>query len=282
MARSTAQIKSQMIAQKNAEAALAGLTSTSTTAMWNLYIFLMASAIAIFEQILDVFKSENEAVAAAAKVGAPRFIRKKVLEFQYDGTTPQVAQFNPDYTVTYPIITEQFKILTRCSVSTTISRKYLVKVAKSEPPVPISGSEKTALTDYIGLFNGAGLAYEVVSTDSDKIEVVGSIYYDGQYNAVIAGLVKAAINTYLANIDFDGTLSIQALTDAIKAVNGVFDVRLETVRVRQNATPYVDGIEIYSLANAINTVTYNTFAGYIEEETESGHTFADTLTFVAQ
>jgi len=283
MARTTAQIKQQMIDQKNAEAELAGLDSTSTTAMYNLYIFLVASAIAIFEQIMDSFKLSIEQIAFEAKPGTPQYIRKKVLEFQYNAATPQIAQFNDtDYTIGYPQIIAAYKILTRCSVTTTVSRKYLIKVAKNEPPVPIVSGEKTALIDYVSLFNGAGLVYEVVSADSDKIAVFGNVYYDGQYNSVISANVQTAIKNYLANIDFNGAVSIQELTDSIQAVAGVLDVKLETVRVRQNTVAYVDGVEIYSLANNINTVTYSTYAGYIEEETDSGHTFADTLTFIAQ
>ncbi len=65
MARTVQQIKQQMLDAKNADPTLSALTSTSQTAKWNLYYFIVASCIAIFEQLQDLFKSDLEAIARA-------------------------------------------------------------------------------------------------------------------------------------------------------------------------------------------------------------------------
>jgi len=283
MARTVAQIKQQMIDEKNAQTALAGLTSTSQTALWNLYIYLVAVAIAIFEQIMDLKKSELETIAFEAKPGTPQWVAKMVSAFQYDATNTQVAQFDlTTYTVNYPQILPQYQIITRRAVKTANNRTVTIKVAKNDPPEPLTSPELTALIDYVGEFNFAGIAYNVVSLESDKIAVFADVYYDGQYNAVIQTNVNAAITNYIANLPFNGEMSIQALTDAIQSVPGVNDVALQTVKVRPDTLAYSAGSIIYDLASGVNGVTYATVAGYMVEETTSPYTFNDTINYIAQ
>ena len=72
MARTVQQIKQSMIDAKNADANLAGLTSTSQTAKWNLYFFIVAACIAIFEQLQDLFKVDLETIAASSEPSTPQ------------------------------------------------------------------------------------------------------------------------------------------------------------------------------------------------------------------
>ena len=82
MARSISQIKQSMLDAKNADSTLSALTSTSQTAKWNLYYFIVASCIAIFEQLQDLFKTDLEAIASTAAPSTPQWTRNKVLKYQ--------------------------------------------------------------------------------------------------------------------------------------------------------------------------------------------------------
>ncbi len=104
MARTVNEIKAQMLAEKQAQSSLNALTSTSQTAFWNLYIYLVAVAINIFEQIMDLFKVDIEAVAAKSYPGSAKWIQSKVFEFQYSATTPQYVEMQSDFSLAYPII----------------------------------------------------------------------------------------------------------------------------------------------------------------------------------
>lgn len=276
MARSISQIKQSMLDAKNAESALSGLTSTSQTSKWNLFFFIVASCIAIFEQLQDLFKSDLETIAASVAPSTPQWTRNKVLQFQ----TGDVAELNTStFVIEYPVINEANKILTRCAVVTAPNRTVLIKVAKNEPPVPVSSGQLAELNTYIGTFNPAGIAYIIVNENSDKMEVAADIYYNGQYANVIEANVTTALNNFMANLPFNGTISTQAVVDAMQGAEGVVTVSLSRILVRLNSAAWGTGT-LFNLSTGVDAVNYQTYSGYVQEETTATHTFADTLNFI--
>ena len=279
MARTVAQIKQSMLDAKNADPTLSTLTSTSQTAKWNLYYFIVASCIAIFEQLQDIFKTELETIASTAAPSTPQWTRNKVLAFQ----TGDVAELNTTtFVIEYPTINTANQILTRCAVVTAPNRTVLIKVAKSDPPTPVSVGELAELQSYVETFNPAGIAFTLINDNSDKMEVAATIYYNGQYSAVIATNVVAALNNYMANLPFNGVISTQAVVDAIQAVEGVISVSLARILVRKHTVAYGAGVTLYNLSTGVDAVQYQTIAGYVVQETTATHTFADTLSYIVQ
>lgn len=279
MARTVAQIKQSMLDAKNADPTLSTLTSTSQTAKWNLYYFIVASCIAIFEQLQDIFKTELETIASTAAPSTPQWTRNKVLKFQ----TGDVAELNTTtYVIEYPTINTANQILTRCAVITAPNRTVLIKVAKGNPPTPVSVGELAELQSYVETFNPAGIAFTLINDNSDKMEVAATIYYNGQYSAVISTNVVAALNSYMANLPFNGVISTQAVVDAMQAVEGVISVSLTRILVRKHSVAYGAGVTLYNLATGVDAVQYQTIAGYVVEETTATHTFADTLSYIVQ
>jgi hypothetical protein len=279
MARTVAQIKQSMLDAKNADPTLSTLTSTSQTAKWNLYYFIVASCIAIFEQLQDLFKIDLETIASTAAPSTPQWTRNKVLKFQ----TGDVAELNTStFVIEYPTITTANQILTRCAVITAPNRTVLIKVAKSEPPAPVSGGELAELQSYVETFNPAGIAFTLINEESDKMEVAATIYYNGQYSSVVATNVEAALNSYMANLPFNGVISTQAVVDAMQAVEGVISISLTRILVRRDTVGYGAGVTLYNLSTGIDSVQYQTIAGYVTEETTALHTFADTLSYIVQ
>lgn len=265
-----------MLDAKNAEPALNGLTSTSQTAKWNLFFFIVASCIAIFEQLQDLFKSDLETIAATVAPSTPQWTRNKVLQFQ----AGDVAELNTTtFVIEYPTINDANKILTRCAVVTAPNRTVLIKVAKGEPPTPIDSGELAELDTYINTFNPAGIAYIIINEDSDKMEVAADIYYNGQYASVIQANVTAALNSFMANLPFNGVISTQAVVDAIQGAEGVVTVSLSKILVRLNSAAYGTGT-LFNLSTGIDAVNYQTYSGYVEEETTASHTFNDTLNYI--
>jgi hypothetical protein len=279
MARTVAQIKQSMLDAKNADPTLSALTSTSQTAKWNLYYFIVASCIAIFEQLQDLFKTDLEAIASTAAPSTPQWTRNKVLKFQ----TGDVAELNTTtFVIEYPTVTPANQILTRCAVITAPNRTVLIKVAKSEPPAPVSGGELAELQSYVETFNPAGIAFTLVNEDSDKMEVAATIYYNGQYSSVVATNVEAALNSYMSNLPFNGVISTQAVVDAMQSTEGVISVSLTRILVRRDTVAYGAGVTLYNLSTGVDSVQYQTIAGYVTEETTASHTFVDTLNYIVQ
>ncbi len=272
-----------MVAEKNAQSGLSGFTSNSQASRWGLFLWVVAQTINIFEQMLDIFRSDMESIQASARPGTEAWVRWKVRQFQYDATVTQVAQLNTTtLTVEYPIVNTSMQIITRVATQVAQNKTVLVKVAKSDPPTPLAAGEETALAAYIDLWGVAGVNYQIINEDSDKIEVAGTVFYDGQYNAVIQQSVEDALRNYLASLDFNGIITVQDVVDVIQAVPGVIDVNLSQIRVRKDSIPYSSGVDLYNLSLGVNAVQYRSFAGYVTEENTSGHTFADTLTYSPQ
>lgn len=284
MARSTSEIKQTIVDAKNAEAGLADITSNSQTSIWGLWAFVVAQAINFLEQLFDIHKTEVESLAAKSAAGQASWIRQRVLEFQYDATNPQIAQI-VNNEVAYPTIDETLRIISRCSVKTTAVGQADVKVATSEPPTQLDASQEQAVAGFLATIGIAGVTLNVVNKVSDKLYVEGDVYYDGQYNLSIQTLVETAINTYLQNLssseNFDGIVRVSDIENIIKDTTGVKDVKLKTIKARQATTIFSSASTIFDLATGVNVREWPTVAGYIVEETTSGETFADSITYIA-
>lgn len=283
MARTIAQIQAQIIATKNAQPELAGLTSTSKRAIWNLWTFVIAACIAIFEQLLDSFLTQVETQVAQSAGASVLWLQAKMFQFQYDATTPQVIQLI-NTVPQYPVVDANKRIITACSVTSSLSNQVSIKVAKSSPFVALATAELTAAQSYINTIGAAGITYNVISLNADKLYVQAQIYYQGQYSTVIQQNVIAAINSFLQNlsiVNFNGSMKISDLEGAIRNVAGVNDVVLNNVKGRDDASSFANGIDLV-LNNTVISRQWNTIAGYIVQETTTGKTFADSLTFIGQ
>lgn len=276
MARSIATIQNLIIATIQADSTLnAKLTTPSNVAIWRLFSYVVAVAIALFEQILDIFKAEVDAEVLKAVPGTPQWVKGQSLMFQYDATTPQVASVDTNtFQVTYPLVDATKRIITQCAVGVSVNQDVNVKVAKGIVPAlsKLSSSELTAFQTYWNDIGFAGIQYNAISLDADLVEPSAVIYYDGQYTTVIQANVEAAINNFLASIPFDGQLLISSLEIAILAVPGVKDVTINYVKARSATVVIGSQITVVRV--------YDTTAGYCIAETTSGHTLSDTITYV--
>jgi hypothetical protein len=279
MAREIAVIQQQILDSVAADVTLSqNLTSTSKRAIYRLWAFVVAVAIAIHEQIIDVFKSDVETLVSQAAPGTPPWIQAQVFKFQYSSSSPQVIQLI-NLAPQYPVVDPALRIITRCSVTTDIANNVTVKVAKSEPPAALSSLELDALTSYINVIGVAGISYNVISNAADRLYVAAQVYYRGLFSSVIKTNVIAAINAYLASIPFNGQVKVSELETAILSVDGVEDVILQDVRARDNATAYPGGTPLV-IGNTLASRLWPTLAGYAISEDTAGGTLADSLIFI--
>lgn len=281
MARTVAIIQNQILEQIAADSVLGPkLTSTSKRALFRLFTFIVATAIALFEQLQDLFVTKIENIAAAAAPASGTWIQKRIFEFQYSAGNPQIVQLI-NYAPQYPTVDATLRIVTRCSVVTNLANSVIIKVAKSDPPQALDNLEIAALQSYINQIGAAGITYSVLSTDPDELMIEAQIYYVGQYSQVIAANVKQAINNYLDQLPFNGNMKISDLEAAIKNVTGVTDVLLTNVKARDTNTVYASGTYLVQNNQVISRL-WPTVSGYIVPETTTGHTLDDSLTFIPE
>jgi len=176
MARTIEQIQAGIIADIQATPELAEANSTSKRAIWRLFAYVQASAILLLEQIIDTFTTANELKISQGIPATASWINSKVLEFQYSATNPQIVQL-VNFTPVYPVIDKSLRIITRCSVVTTLSSQVIVKVAKNDPPVALTSTELSSLQSYINQIGVIGVNYNCQSLTSDKLYIDAEVYF---------------------------------------------------------------------------------------------------------
>jgi hypothetical protein len=261
MSRTIEQIQSSIISDIQAQPELAEANTNSRRGIWRLITFVQASAILLLEQIIDVFKEENEIKINSAIPATTSWITKKVFDFQYSATNPQVVQL-VDLVPSYPIVDSSLRIITRCSVVTTISGQVIIKSAKSEPPVALSNTELSSLQSYVNIIGVPGIKYTCFSSESDRVYIDVDIYYDGQYSTVISGTVQNTINTFLSKLPFNGQLKVSDLEFAIRNTIGVNDILFKNLKVRANSTTFETGTFLIQ-NNTVISRLFPTIAGYV-------------------
>lgn len=273
MAQTTSYWQNKMLDAISADPILSEMNSPSQVAVYRLLTFIVATAINLFEQTLDIFKIEIEDIASKSVPGTAPWIRDQVFRFQYDAANPQIVVL-VDFAPGYSTVDEDLQIITRCSVKTDANKIVNIKVAKSEPPEELASLEQTALVSYLGEINPVGVQYNVINLASDKLQVYADVYYNGQYSASIQGNVNAAINSYLSNLDFDGIIKVSEIEDAIQSVEGVTDILITEVKARRDTTIAASATQVVRI--------YETNAGYIVEEDTASFTFNDTINYIAE
>jgi hypothetical protein len=281
MARSAESIRQLMDVQQAAETSLSVLNNPSQTSVFNLEKDVIAEVTNLHEQTWDELQSVLEAEIASAAPASPLWIQDQVFKFQYDLSNPQVLQLI-NFAPAYPTVDESLRIITRCSVNTDLNKLVKIKIARSEPPVPINALQYASLTGYLNNILPAGITFNLVNLASDKLYVEAEVFYQGEYTATIQANVEAAINNYLATIPFNGKISVSAVEDAIQGVAGVSDVRIDIIKARQDSTAFASATTIFSSVSSavgVNARYWDTISGVITEETTGGETFADKIVY---
>lgn len=291
MARTVDEINSYIKAQLVTNFATIGITID--TATWSkrnvlrMICFTVATCQALLEQLQDKSQQTIETIAAKAPAASPLWVQKKMFEFQYSATDPQIiALINT--VPAYPVVDETLRIITGCLIISTVSNEEQVKVAKGNPFTALDALEIAAAQSYITTIGIGGINYVVISLESDKVFIEADIYFQGQYSAVILANMIAAIEAFFLQLattnlknNINGSCDMADLQGVMNSVTGVNDVVLKNVRGRADTDLFSSGIDLI-LNTQIIQRKWITVAGYIGQETDTGHTFADSLNFIAE
>lgn len=281
MARQLEVIEAEIRTNRLAKPELSDLDAPDAISDYSLWEKVIAYCIWIFENLIDVLKTEIATEIANNKTSTIAWWKNVISEFQYDPENPQVLIIE-DFIVKYPVVDPSLRIITRRSVTEVDKnnrRVISVKVAKGETAEdlsPLNESELAALIDYTHVIRPAGISMEIVSLFADRLFLEADIYYKGQYvKDTVKANVITAINNYLNSLEFNGTVRIIDLVDVIQKVDGVSDVVVNLAKGREQATP-IDGVNVVTFDRV-----YATSAGYITPEDTEDYTLEDTLNMIA-
>lgn len=239
MARTLETIRAEIIQQKQFYPELNGLNSTSPTSMWLLWVYVVAFVIWTLEQLWDVHKAEVETIAARAIAGTPRWYAHMAQQYQQGYLlTWNPATLKYEYAVDDPVS----RIVKFSAVRESAGGLVFVKAAKQTlagAPEPLTAPEKVSFTAYMNEIKTAGTPLLIISEVADLLKLDLDVHYDGIIPiATLQADVETAITAYIEGLPFDGTFRKIKLVDAIQQVEGVIDVKLNTVDAKFSSFPY--------------------------------------------
>lgn len=231
MARSVDTIYADLIAKKESDSNLDALNSTSKTAIWRLWLYIVAYATNVLESLFDKHYTEVTSIITELKPHTMRWYRQKALAFQYgfdlisdtdifDNGTATEAQIEASKIIKYAAITE----------ATTESRLVL-KIATEDNAgklAPITSGQESAFIPYIEEIKDAGVAITVINYLPDILKLNLRIYYDplvltSTGISIRTGKkpVEDALNEFMKELPFNGELVLNSLIDKLQKTEGV-------------------------------------------------------------
>lgn len=258
MARSVEVIEAAIIADKEADSVLAGLTSTSRTAVWRLWVKITARAMWVFETLFDSHKAEVTAIINTMKPHSLQWYCEKAKAYQHGVALPEGSDV---YAVVPPV--DESTLIVSNAAGVELGGLVRIKVAK------VSGGALGALTvgelsgfrTYMNRIKDAGVRLQLTSGAADDLRLACEVAYDplvldsagARLDGTAATPVKDAINTFLKALPFNGLFVINRLVEYVENnVEGVVIFTPVTVEARYGAIPY-----------ATVTVEYLPDAGYM-------------------
>jgi len=265
MNKTFAEIFAEMQAAKNGNATLAGLTSTSKTAVWKLIFETVAWSIFNFMQAANLHLQEIRELISNQKVFNLRRYRAEALRFQYGfDLIPESDRFKSTYTVNGSEVVataeqiEESKIIRYAACSRVVDNgraKIVMKIAPGNLNDIFPANVMAAFAKYIEEISPAGDHVTIINYLPDMLKFSFKIKYDPMVlladgmNIITAQYpVREAIEIFLKNLPFNGELSVQRLEAAILAVDGVED--LQTLQMQTKwIDPSQNGYGLYQPVN---------------------------------
>ena len=231
MARSVDTIYADLIAKKESDSNLDVLNSTSKTAIWRIWLYILAYATNVLESLFDKHYTEVTSIITELKPHTMRWYRQKALAFQYgfdlisdtdifDNGTATEEQIEASKIIKYAAITE----------ATTESRLVL-KIATEDNAgklAPITSGQESAFIPYIEEIKDAGVAITVINYLPDILKLNLRIYYDplvltSTGISIRTGKkpVEDALNEFMKELPFNGELVLNSLIDKLQKTEGV-------------------------------------------------------------
>jgi len=270
MARTIEQIQQSLLAEKANKTELAGLTSTSKTAIWRLWVYIISFAIYAFEVILDKHYSDVTQKLTEEKAHTARWYRSKSLAFQYGFDLKQDSdEFNNTDATDEQI--EASKIVKYSAVvEASNDSRLIVKIAgeNNGELSQLDTQEVTSFREYMSEIRDAGVKLTVINYEADKLFLDLQINYDplvlsanGQHLINANYPVVDAIKAYMKELPFNGELVLAHLVDKLQTVEGVLIptvMSASTSWIDENTNSYGDPIGI-----AVKTIPVS---GYFKVE----------------
>jgi hypothetical protein len=194
----------------------------------SIIFYISAMAMFVIYGMFDLLRRDVDAELSQRLTHNLQWYANIAKEFQYgDALNPETGKYD---------VTDEKKRIVEYSAVEDNEKRLVVKVAKSDGDdlAKLSVPELTAFTEYMQQVKDAGVRIVIVSEAGDLLNLTVDILYDplvlDGYGNVLGDSgepVRESIKNYIKNLPFNGEFTIQGLTDALQAAQGV---KIATVR----------------------------------------------------
>lgn len=192
----------------------------SKVSIENILFYIFAASAWVLESLFDTYKTEIEATMEEIIPHRPKWYRDKMLAFmkgytliqdtdKYDTSGLSDAQIEAAQVVKHAV-----------AIENSDSSLLTIKVRGEEGK--LDEETEVQLAAYIAEIKDAGVRISLVNEDPDVFDCSVDVYYNPLLlpETVEAACVEA-IETYIANLPFNGEYNNMTLVDMLQAVEGV-------------------------------------------------------------
>ena len=255
---------------------LTEFSNDSKMSIMNGITWAFATVIYAFETILDVFAIDISTTINNRINGTPTYYANALLQFQ-KGDALTVREDGLAFG--YNTIDETKRIVTQVSYSESSSdvnldNKLILKVATGTRGnlSAILPEDLVLINTYISQIKFAGTRIEVTSHNGDVLIPRVSVYYDGAVmESELYDGIEEMLNEYIMNIEFDAGIYVSKVIEAIKKVDHVTDVYIDSSAIPEQGVflACYDSDGQIGLPQKIARMTH-TGSGYIKQSTCNG------------
>ncbi|MCT4698090.1 nucleotidyltransferase [Tenacibaculum haliotis] len=242
------QIKNEMIAVKENETALAGLTSTSKVSIWLHLLYIVAVCVGDLKQYFSSHRTYIDERLANQKSGTLPWYRSMALAFQYgfdlitdtdtfDNNNADEQAIEDSKIIKYAAVNEGDKPGTIViKVATEESGKLAILTPEAE----------TSVKQYFKEIGFAGDRITIINHLADKLFLNIRIYIDplvlevnGMSKLNGNKPVEEALQEFMKELPFNGEMLLQSMVDKLQVVEGVKVAHL--VEIKSSSLDAVGG-----------------------------------------
>ena len=259
MARTIAVIRQSIIDAKNGinpmlpltgDNPLAALNSTSSVALWRLWVYVTAVSIWALENLFDYHKAEVANLIGTEKPHTLQWYVGKARAFRYGYA---LAPDSDHYAVT---LSDPAANVVKYAAATELDTQIRIKAATTtggDDLAPLSGPQLAALTAYMNRVKDAGVRMQITSGNPDKLRLALRIYYDplvldalgARLDGTAADPIKTVVGQFLTSLPFNGLFVVSLLVSALQAVDGVVNSEVVGAMATYGSLPYVGIVSEY-------------------------------------
>lgn len=276
MSRTINEIYKQAVEERNKRMELNEFRSDSKLSIMNGITWAFSAVIYSFETLLDVFAVDISTAINNRVNGTPVYYANALLQFQ-KGDTLTVR--DDGLAFGYNTIDETKRIITQVSYSEStndisLDNKLIMKVATGGKGnlSAISQEDLVMINSYISQIKFAGTRIEVTSQEGDVLIPKVTVYYDGAImESELYDSIDEKLNDYIMNIEFDSSIYVSKILEAIKKADHVTDVYIDSeANPEQGVFLACYDTDGHLMAPKKVSRMTHTSSGYIKESSKKG------------